>query len=48
MPTISGRELARLMVDADIEALTHAGKPWIDQVQLDSWGMRPVGEATGR
>lgn len=48
VPTISGRELARLMVDADIEALTHAGKPWIDQVRLDSWDLRPVGEATGR
>ena len=25
------------MVDADIEALAHAGRPWIDTVQLDSW-----------
>lgn len=37
-PTIDGRELAKLMVDADIEALTHAGKPWIDTVSLESWG----------
>lgn len=36
-PTVDGRELARLMVDADVEALEHAGHPWIDQVQLDSW-----------
>lgn len=36
-PTVDGRQLARLMVDADIEALTHAGKPWIDQVSLPSW-----------
>ncbi|MGK0741651.1 GDP-mannose 4,6-dehydratase [Leucobacter sp. Z1108] len=37
-PTIDGRELAKLMVDADIEALTHEGKPWIDTVNLESWG----------
>lgn len=37
VPTIDGRELARLMVDADIEALAHAGRPWIDTVRLDSW-----------
>jgi len=37
IPTVHGRELARLMVDADIEALKHAGRPWIDEVRLDSW-----------
>ena len=37
VPTVDGRELARLMVDADIEALEHAGRPWIDKVRLDSW-----------
>jgi GDPmannose 4,6-dehydratase len=37
MPTIHGPELARLMVDADIEALNHAGRPWIDTVGLNSW-----------
>jgi GDPmannose 4,6-dehydratase len=36
-PTVDGRELARLMVDADIQALEHAGRPWIDTVKLDSW-----------
>ncbi|ORA68754.1 GDP-mannose 4,6-dehydratase [Mycolicibacterium elephantis] len=36
-PTIYGRELARLMVEADIEAVAHEGRPWIDKVQLDSW-----------
>ncbi|MCV7057139.1 GDP-mannose 4,6-dehydratase [Mycolicibacterium gilvum] len=36
-PTIDGRGLARLMVDADIEALPHAGHPWIDKVRLESW-----------
>jgi GDPmannose 4,6-dehydratase len=37
VPTVDGRELARLMVDADIEALAHSGRPWIDKVQLTSW-----------
>ncbi len=35
--TVDGRQLARLMVDADIAALEHAGRPWIDTVQLTSW-----------
>jgi len=35
--TIDGLELARLMVDADIEALEHEGRPWIDSVSLTSW-----------
>lgn len=37
VPMIRGPELARLMVDADIEALKHAGRPWIDKVRLESW-----------
>lgn len=37
VPSVDGYDLARLMVDADIEALAHAGTPWIDTVQLDSW-----------
>ncbi|MGI9084625.1 MAG: GDP-mannose 4,6-dehydratase [Aeromicrobium sp.] len=37
-PTVDGRALAPLMVDADIEALEHAGRPWVDQVRLESWG----------
>jgi len=32
--TVGPHELARLMVDADIEALSHAGTPWIDHVAL--------------
>lgn len=36
-PTVDGPKLATLMVDADIEALEHAGRPWIDRVRLDSW-----------
>ena len=34
-------QLARLMVDADVEALAHEGSPWIDTVKLDSWKRRP-------
>ena len=37
VPTIDSRELAQLMVEADIEALKHAGTPWFDKVRLDSW-----------
>ena len=43
-PTIDGRALARLMVDADIEALECAGRPWVDQVRLASWGTAAVGD----
>lgn len=35
--TVAPDELARLMVDADIEALECKGRPWIDRVQLPSW-----------
>ncbi len=38
VPTVDGRELARLMVEADVEALTHEGTPWHDEVRLASWG----------
>jgi GDPmannose 4,6-dehydratase len=37
VPTVDGGALARLMVDADISAIEHAGTPWIDKVSLDSW-----------
>lgn len=37
-PTIDGRELAKLMVEADVEALECEGRPWIDRVKLASWG----------
>lgn len=30
-------ELARIMVDADIEALDHEGRPWIDTPVLKDW-----------
>ncbi len=35
--TVLVPELARIMVDADIEALNHGGDPWIDIVDLESW-----------
>lgn len=38
--TIDGRELAKLMVDADLEALKHQGGTWIDTVSLESWGTK--------
>jgi len=36
-PTINGLELARLMVDADLERLKHETNPWVDRVKLASW-----------
>jgi GDPmannose 4,6-dehydratase len=36
--TVDGAELARIMVDADITALKHAGSHWVDSVRLASWG----------
>ena len=33
-------ELARIMVDADIAALEHSGRPWVDKVKLTSWGTK--------
>ena len=38
VPEVDTAQLARLMVDADIEELAHAGSPWIDKVHLKSWG----------
>ncbi|WP_251453544.1 GDP-mannose 4,6-dehydratase [Microbacterium sp. Marseille-Q6648] len=35
--SVDGLALAKLMVDADVEALEHEGRHWIDQVKLDSW-----------
>lgn len=35
--TVQTPELARIMVDADIEALKHSGNHWIDSVSLGSW-----------
>ena len=36
-PTIDAPALARIMVDADVEALTCEGRPWIDNVAVPSW-----------
>lgn len=38
-PTVDGRQLAALMVDADIAALER-GPGWIDTVELESWGSK--------
>lgn len=35
--TVGPKDLARLMVEADVEALEHAGRPWVDRVQLAGW-----------
>jgi len=40
--TVDTAELARIMVDADIEALSYGGRPWIDKVNLASWGSAPA------
>jgi GDPmannose 4,6-dehydratase len=37
VPTIDGAALAKIMVDADIQALEYEGRAWIDSVSLDSW-----------
>ncbi len=37
MPKVQTDELAKIMVDADVEALKHEGKPWIDQPTLPGW-----------
>lgn len=36
-PTVDAPALARIMVDADVEALTCEGRPWIDNVAVPSW-----------
>jgi GDPmannose 4,6-dehydratase len=35
--TVEPTELARIMVDADIEALKHQGRQWIDRPELPGW-----------
>lgn len=34
------------MVDADIAALEHAGRPWIDTVPFDWWQDPAVGQVS--
>lgn len=40
VPEIDTAELARIMVDADIEALKHDGAHWVDAPKLASWGTK--------
>lgn len=35
--TVTARELAGIMVDADLRAIEHEGSPWVDRVQLSGW-----------
>ncbi|WP_455835211.1 GDP-mannose 4,6-dehydratase [Pseudarthrobacter siccitolerans] len=35
--TVTTPELARIMVDADVTALSHSGTHWIDEVSLGTW-----------
>jgi GDPmannose 4,6-dehydratase len=35
--TVQTDQLARIMVDADIAALEHEGRPWFDRVELEGW-----------
>ena len=35
--TIDGRALAKLMTNADVEILRHAGTHWVDTVDLSTW-----------
>ncbi|MFZ2013539.1 MAG: GDP-mannose 4,6-dehydratase [Nocardioides sp.] len=35
--TVDGKQLAKIMVDADIEALAHEGSAWIDRPDLVGW-----------
>ncbi|TYQ10700.1 UNVERIFIED_ORG: GDPmannose 4,6-dehydratase [Gordonia westfalica J30] len=44
-PRVLAPELARIMVDADIEALDHEGRPWIDTPALDAWNVKAGGSA---
>jgi GDPmannose 4,6-dehydratase len=36
-PTVDGMKLAKIMVEADIAALEHAGSRWIDRPALPDW-----------
>jgi GDPmannose 4,6-dehydratase len=39
--TVHTRRLAEIMVDADVQALRHEGRLWIDHPQIESWGPGP-------
>jgi GDPmannose 4,6-dehydratase len=38
--TVHTPELGQIMVDADMEALAHGGRPWIDEPALPTWSAR--------
>ena len=40
-PTVDASQLAQIMVDADVEALSHEGHPWIDRPSLADWPATP-------
>ncbi len=40
-PTVDASQLAQIMVDADVEALSHEGRPWIDRPSLADWPATP-------
>jgi len=40
-PTVDATQLAQIMVDADLEALAHEGRPWIDRPALTGWPTTP-------
>lgn len=40
--SVDGRRLAQIMVDADVQILEHAGRPWVDEVSVPSWSNRAV------
>jgi GDPmannose 4,6-dehydratase len=42
VPQVQTDELARIMVEADIEALKHEGTNWIDRVGLSGWPTVPA------
>ena len=44
-PTVQGPELARIMVDADMEALAYQGRPWIDRPMIEGWPVYPLATA---
>lgn len=37
VPTVDGAKLAEIMVEADVEALAHAGSHWIDRPRSELW-----------
>lgn len=36
-PTVDATALAKIMVEADVQAFEHEGRPWVDQPQSSLW-----------